>query len=126
MILCVNVACSCLLLFRIICCKDLYFEKQRHALCAVHALNNALGSGVFRKEDFEVAVEDVLTEYQCAAAAAGVGVESDELRQDHVLPGGWHSEEVVASVLRRDRRWQFVQICFQKARTAYSQSPKKM
>ena len=85
----------------------IFFEQQQEAQCARHALNNCLGSSCFTVADFDAAVELILHESALAAAAADeVNVDSREL---HVAPGGWYSEETIASALRKDGRWQFDQ-----------------
>ena len=58
------------------------------ALCAMHALNNAVGMRWQSPEDMEFA----LVEYMAEAAREG----NEERLSDHMSPGGWYSSEVLA------------------------------
>ena len=72
--------------------SGVYFERQRDALCAMHALNNAIGVPLQRKEDMEYACEQYLLE----AEREGF----PEQESDHTAPGGWYSSEVLAFAVR--------------------------
>ena len=82
---------------------DMYFEKQVSGLCAVHALNNAIGECVFDEEDLQTAVVELGEEM--AAAAAAVGGACFFSPSDHMSPGGYFSDEVMAIALQRGKRW---------------------
>ena len=84
-----------------------YFEHQRASLCGLHALNHAVGYPCFTEEDMEAAVDNVLSE--ALAAALAVGGACTERRENHVLPGGNYSEQVLAQALVAQGRWLFDQ-----------------
>ena len=70
----------------------IYFERQREALCAMHALNNAIGRPLQRKADMEFACEQYLLEADREGFAESVDM--------HAAPGGWYSSEVLAYAVR--------------------------
>ena len=78
-----------------------YFEKQREALCGLHALNNALGCAFAAPQDLEAALQELLRTLR----QEGVF----EVRAQHTALGGWYSIEVLAqavtqtSMAKRDR-----------------------
>ena len=84
-----------------------YFEEQRQHLCGLHALNHAVGFAAFTEADMEAAVGIILDE-ACAAARAA-GVPREERRENHILPGGGYSEQVLAGALLASGAWVFDQ-----------------
>ena len=70
----------------------LFHEKQEGAMCAMHALNNALGEQWQSPADMEFA----LVHYLAEADIEGLG----EAVDDHTAPGGWYSSEVLAYAVR--------------------------
>ena len=84
-----------------------YFEPQRKALCAVHALNHVAGSRVFFPHHLDAGVDQVLSE--AAAAALAVGAACEETRDRHVAVGGYYSEQVMAAALISHGQWLFDQ-----------------
>jgi len=76
-------------------------------MCAVHALNAALGGPHFKRRDLLVAVGIVVSE-QLACALEAREVCSDSW-QNHMSEAGWFSEEAIACALRQDGRWEFDQ-----------------
>ena len=73
---------------------DGYFEQQTvgRATCGMHALNNAIGFALLEEPDMLHACEVYLRECEFEGSA--------EHRADHIAPGGWYSEAVLATVLR--------------------------
>ena len=71
---------------------NLFHEKQESGLCAMHALNNALGERWQTPADMEFA----LKEYMAEAHREDL----DEKLVDHFAPGGWYSSEVLAFAVR--------------------------
>ena len=69
-----------------------FHEMQESGLCAMHALNNALGQRWQTPPDMEFA----LVEYLAEAKREHVR----EVIDDHVAPGGWYSSEVLAFAIR--------------------------
>jgi hypothetical protein len=66
----------------------LFHERQEETLCAMHALNNAIGLRWQERDDMENACTDYLRD----AHREGL----PEIRDDHASPGGWYSSEVLA------------------------------
>ena len=62
---------------------DGYFEHQREAKCAIHALNNCLGGQFCTDSQMEEACED----YFISASRESLF----ERRDQHCKPGGWYS-----------------------------------
>ena len=69
-----------------------YFERQREAQCGLHAVNNILGRPFLTAADLRVACDKFLAEM------AFEGVVED--RAQHIGPGGFYSEAVLAFALR--------------------------
>ena len=82
---------------------ELYFERQIASRCGIHALNNATGGQNFLAEHMDNALSAVLSEYACAAAAAGAPCYA--LPEHHASCSGDYSEEVLGAALRADGRW---------------------
>jgi hypothetical protein len=70
----------------------MFHQLQKDALCAMHALNNALGRDWQKPEDMVHACDQYLLE----ARQEGLL----EKRSDHESPGGWYSSEVLAYAVR--------------------------
>ena len=85
-----------------------YHERQRQAMCALHAINAALGGSEFSVDQLRRAAEGVVRE--AAACASAVGQASEERLSNHMLDNGWISEQALAGALEADGRWQFDQI----------------
>ena len=69
-----------------------YFEKQRQARCAIHALNNALGRPFCTDDDMEHAVDQLMS----VASHEGL---LGERRTLHAREGGWYSSEAIANAV---------------------------
>ena len=65
-----------------------YFEQQQADLCGMHALNNAIGQPLHRREDMQQACD----EYILRAHQEGL----PEVRAMHERFSGWYSSEVMA------------------------------
>ena len=70
----------------------MFHQLQEEALCAMHALNNAIGRDWQTPEDMAYACDQYLLE----AHQEGL----PEKRGDHEAPGGWYSSEVLAYAVR--------------------------
>jgi hypothetical protein len=70
----------------------IYHERQVDALCAMHALNNAIGRKWQEPEDMKRALQYYLEESEREGLM--------ERRSDHESPGGWYSSEVLAYAVR--------------------------
>jgi len=70
----------------------MFHQLQEEALCAMHALNNAIGRDWQKAEDMVYACDHYLSE----ACREGL----PEKRCDHEAPGGWYSSEVLAYAVR--------------------------
>ena len=71
----------------------IYFESQSGALCGLHALNNAVGGGVFTSIHFDQAAADLVTYF-----ATSLGVV--EPAKDHLSPSGDYSIALMHFVCR--------------------------
>ena len=68
-----------------------YFETQREARCAIHALNNCLGRPFSTDDDMEHAVDQLIS----TASHEGL----NERRTFHARKGGWYSSEAIATAI---------------------------
>lgn len=73
---------------------DMYLERQVGGLCAVHAMNNALGAPHFNADHLREAARMFVDEV--AAAGAVHGETSTEFISSHMAPNGNFSIEAVA------------------------------
>jgi len=76
-------------------------------MCALHAINAAVGGPHFAVDRLRRAAESVVSE--AAACAAQVGEVSEERIANHMLDNGWFSEQALAGALEADGRWLFDQ-----------------
>ena len=88
------------------CMLNLYFERQTAARCGLHALNNALGERLFTLEDLSQATDQVMFE-QSIPPNENVPILLPPRREDHELPSGWYSEQVLAKALESTGRFAF-------------------
>ncbi len=65
-----------------------YFERQVHAHCGQHVLNNLLGCPVFTTADLH-------------EIAADIAAETGEQLDDHMKVGGWYSHGVLGAALQK-------------------------
>ena len=72
--------------------STLFHEKQESGLCAMHALNNALGKQWQSQLDMEFALKEYMAEANRE--------QLHEVLNDHVAPGGWYSSEILAFAVR--------------------------
>ena len=93
----------------------LFFQRQREAMCGLHALNNAVGEDFISHQDMVFACESFIQE----AAVDGIMWNVD----DHVAPGGWYSSEVMAHSLRTTSMQKRDRITFQMDLRPLGDSP---
>lgn len=76
-------------------------------MCAMHALNMAVGGPVLDEAKLQAAAQLVVDE--SLAAALDSGAQSTDRLSMHAGPGGWYSDEALAAALRMDGRWELDQ-----------------
>ena len=96
-----------------------YHEHQVLGMCAVHALNAAVGGCHFTEHQFRTAAELVVDE--SLAFATAVGKLSEDCLENHMLDSGWFSEQAVAGALQADGRWEFDQTPLRLLPHAYAE-----
>jgi hypothetical protein len=96
-----------------------YHEDQVLGMCAVHALNAAVGGCHFTEHQFRTAAELVVDE--SLAFATAVGKVSEDCLENHMLDSGWFSEQAVAGALQADGRWEFDQTPLRLQPHAYAE-----
>ena len=83
-----------------------FFERQREALCGLHALNNALGAEKFNRDQLTAACNLYLQESEDMEAA----------RSEHIGPGGatmlFASKCQKSSIKRISPGWYSVQVLY--------------
>lgn len=80
-----------------------FFERQVELRCGIHALNNSLGFHLVNAQDMVYAADAFLFENQ----------ELADNVQDHLVPEGDYSIEVMSMVLRTKAMAAFGQLCWQ-------------
>merc|ERR1719453_1357884 len=75
-----------------------FFQKQEHARCGLHALNNCVGSNEFTHEDMKNACQHFVAEVR-AQHRPGEDEEDLEREDRNMKPSGWYSSEVMAHAL---------------------------